>query len=115
MKPAPFKSEFMLLDVKNGRAALAKRLLAGEKVDVWIKATLQNHPSSIGNDDGVSIEFAADVQSVKVAGNGSSNGARVASSCSTWCRVTAAVGRGSCTRRTAPRAGASNASSVKNR
>ena len=68
MKAAPFKSDFMLLDVKNGRAALAKRLLNGDKVDVWIKATLQNHPSGIGNDDGVSIEFAADVQYVKVTG-----------------------------------------------
>jgi hypothetical protein len=68
MKPAPFTSDFMLLDVKNGRAKLAKRLLAGEKVEVWIKATLQNHPSAIGRDDGVSIEFNADVHSVKVGG-----------------------------------------------
>lgn len=66
MKPAPFTSDFMLLDVKGGRAALARRLLAGEKIDVWIRATLQNHPGSIGCDDGVSIEFYADVSSIKV-------------------------------------------------
>lgn len=67
MKTAPFKSDFAILDVKNGRAALSRRLLAGEKVDVWIKATLQNHPGAIGRDDGVSIEFSADVHSVKIS------------------------------------------------
>lgn len=65
MKPAPFTSGFMLLDVKRGRAALAKKIAAGGKVDVWIKATIEG-ASGIGHDDGVSIEFAAEVHSVKV-------------------------------------------------
>ncbi len=67
MKPAPFTSDFMLLDVKKGRAALAKKIAAGGKVEVWIKATIEG-ASGIGRDDGVSIEFAAQVHSVKVGG-----------------------------------------------
>lgn len=66
MKPAPFTSDFMLLDVKNGRSKLAKKIAAGGKVDVWIKATIEG-ASGIGRDDGVSIEFAAQVHSVKVS------------------------------------------------
>jgi hypothetical protein len=65
MKPAPFTSDFMLLDVKNGRAKLAKKIAAGGKVDVWIKATIEG-AGGIGRDDGVSIEFAAQVHSVKI-------------------------------------------------
>jgi hypothetical protein len=67
MKPAPFTSDFMLLDVKNGRAKLAKKIAAGGKVDVWIKATIEG-AGGIGRDDGVSIEFAAQVHSVKIGG-----------------------------------------------
>lgn len=62
---AAFKSTFMLLDVKSGRQALARKIKAAGKVDVWIKATIE-HPSGVGRDDGVSIEFAATVHSVKV-------------------------------------------------
>lgn len=65
MKPAPFTSTFMLLDVKRGRGALAKQIAAGGKVDVWIKATIEG-ASGVGRDDGTSIEFAAQVHGVKV-------------------------------------------------
>jgi len=63
--PAPFKSDFMLLDVKRGRRALARKIAAGGKVDVWIKATIEG-ASGVGRDDGTSIEFAATVRTVKV-------------------------------------------------
>lgn len=63
MKAAPFKSDFALLDVKTGRAALLKRLKqAGKPVRVRIDATVDY---DWGNDDGVSIEFACTVLSVK--------------------------------------------------
>lgn len=65
MKLAPFTSDFMLLDVKRGRSKLAKHIAAGGKVDVWIKATIEG-ASGIGRDDGVSIEFAAQVHCVTV-------------------------------------------------
>ena len=65
MKPAPFTSDFMLLDVKKGRDALYNRVLAGEKVTVWIKATIADI-RGVGRDDGTSIEFSAEVHSVKV-------------------------------------------------
>jgi hypothetical protein len=67
MKPAPFTSDFMLLDVKNGRSKLARKIEAGGKVDVWIKATIEG-AHGVGRDDGVSIEFSAQVHSVKVGG-----------------------------------------------
>lgn len=65
--PAPFKSTFMLLDVKRGRQALARKIRAGGTVDVWIKATIEG-AGGVGRDDGTSIEFAAAVHSVKVRG-----------------------------------------------
>jgi hypothetical protein len=68
--PSPFKSDFMLLDVKHGRHALARTIAAGGKVDVWIKATIEG-PGGVGRDDGTSIEFAATVHSIKI-----SNGVR---------------------------------------
>ena len=65
--PSSFKSDFLLLDVKRGRERLAKRIAAGEKVTVWIKATLDHGVAGIGNDDGVSQEFGATVHSIKVS------------------------------------------------
>jgi hypothetical protein len=62
MKPAPFKSDFAILDVKAGRKALAKRMARGEKVRVLIDMVIDRQH---GNDDGVSIEFNGTVQSVK--------------------------------------------------
>lgn len=62
MKPAPFKSDFAILDVKAGRKALAKRIARGEKVRVLIDMVIEQQH---GCDDGVSIEFSGTVQSVK--------------------------------------------------
>lgn len=59
---APFKSDFALLDVKAGRAKLAKRIAAGERIPVVIRGTLHGQWS---RDDGVSIEFEIEVSSVK--------------------------------------------------
>jgi hypothetical protein len=62
MKKTPFVSGFAILDVKSGRAALAKRIAAGEKVRVRIDIVI-NTPH--GQDDGISIEFRGNVASVK--------------------------------------------------
>lgn len=59
---AMFKSEFALLDVMAGRAKLAKRLETGERIPVVIRGTITNR---WGGDDGISIEFSVDVESVK--------------------------------------------------
>jgi hypothetical protein len=58
----PFKSDFALLDVKTGRAALARRIAKGEEIPVTIRGTIIG---VWGNDDGTSIEFQMDVASVK--------------------------------------------------
>ena len=62
MKDAPFKSTFAILDVKSGRAALAKRIANGEKIQVRVHMVLDNQSS---NDDGTSIEFSGEVLFVK--------------------------------------------------
>lgn len=62
MDSAKFKSDFAILDVKAGRAALAKRIAAGEKVRVRVDIVLNNQ---WGSDDGTSIEFSGEVKSVK--------------------------------------------------
>jgi len=62
MQPAPFKSDFAILDVKTGRKALAKRIAKGGKVRVLIDMLIEGQSSP---DDGVSIEFNGEVQSVK--------------------------------------------------
>lgn len=63
--PSPYKSDFLLLDVKRGRQALAHKIKAGGKVDVWIKATIEG-AGGVGRDDGTSIEFTATVHNVRV-------------------------------------------------
>jgi len=63
MQTAPFKPDFAILDVKAGRAALAKKLAAGKKVRVRIDMVIE---AQHGSDDGVSIEFNGSVQSVKL-------------------------------------------------
>lgn len=65
MKLAPFKSDFALLDVKQGRAALEKRIKKSGPVRVRVDMTVNY---SAGGDDGTSIEFACDVHSVKEFG-----------------------------------------------
>jgi hypothetical protein len=62
MATAPFKSGFLLLDVKAGRAALTKRIDGGNKVRVLIEAVID---TVYGHDDGVSREFNCIVHSVK--------------------------------------------------
>lgn len=62
MQDAPFKSNFAILDVKKGRAALAKKIAAGGKVRVRIDMEIN---AQWGDDDGTSIEFSGDVLSIK--------------------------------------------------
>lgn len=57
-----FKSDFAILDVKAGRAALTKRIEGGSKVRVLIEAVID---TVYGHDDGVSREFNCIVTSVK--------------------------------------------------
>lgn len=59
---ATFKSDFAILDVKQGRAALTRRVEAGNKVRVLIEAVID---TVYGNDDGVSREFNCIVTSIK--------------------------------------------------
>jgi hypothetical protein len=62
MKPAPFKSDFAILDVKAGRAALATRVLrSGRAIRVRVDMLI----NASGSDDGTSTEFSCTVLSVK--------------------------------------------------
>jgi hypothetical protein len=54
-------SDFAILDVMRGRAALAKRVAKGERIPVTIRGYLNNVNS---HDDGVSIEIALEVTDV---------------------------------------------------
>lgn len=65
LKPAPFKSDFLLLDVKAGRAKLANQIAAGKKFRALIEVEINDQ---WGSDDGTSIEFGCDVKSVKLVG-----------------------------------------------
>lgn len=62
MKTAPFKSDFALLDVKNGRNALVKRVTKSGPIRVRVDMTIDYQ---WGGDDGTSIEFAGTVHSVE--------------------------------------------------
>ena len=53
-------SDFALLDVKQGRVALARRINAGERVPVTIRGYID---TVHGSDDGTSIEFSIEVTS----------------------------------------------------
>lgn len=66
MKTAPFKSDFALLDVKSGRAALEKRISKLEKAGKGIRIRVDMMINYVhGGDDGVSQEFSCTVLSVK--------------------------------------------------
>ena len=54
-------STFALIDVKKGRQTLSKVVRKGYRVPFTIKGFIQ--AGQVGKDDGVSIEFAADVTS----------------------------------------------------
>jgi hypothetical protein len=60
------KSDFALLDVKRGRFALRRFLKKNGPQTVTVTMTLLY---DAGNDDGESIEFAADVHKVTVGGD----------------------------------------------
>jgi len=64
MKPPLISSDFAIVDIKKGRNALAKYLRENARLSVVIHATLTE---PYGNDDGVSIEFNADVTKIEVA------------------------------------------------
>lgn len=71
MQKAKFKSDFAILDVKAGRAALAKQFTSrpplGEcPTKLRIPVTITGYIDGIwGGDDGISREFTVVVQSVK--------------------------------------------------
>lgn len=60
--PPMFKSDFALLDVKQGRAALEKRVRAGEKIMIRVDMEIN---SVWSDDDGISREFSCEVKAVK--------------------------------------------------
>ena len=62
MKTAPFKSDFAILDVKHGRAALAKRVVKSGPIRVRVDMTIDYVQ---GSDDGVSQEFSCTILSIK--------------------------------------------------
>lgn len=57
------QSDFALLDVKRGRARLAKEIKSGPRIPVVIHGWIDHQ---WGDDDGTSIEFAVDVTKVEV-------------------------------------------------
>ena len=61
-------SDFALLDIKRGRKALLKHLDEHGPQEVVVTMTLNR---AWGNDDGVSIEFQADVANIKHVGGAS--------------------------------------------
>lgn len=65
MQDAPFHSDFAILDVKSGKAKLAKQINGGARVRVLVEMVLDRQH---GSDDGVSIEFSGEVLSVKLTG-----------------------------------------------
>lgn len=58
MKPTEFKSDFLVLDVKEGRQELAARIKRGEQIGLRIHVELD---TQWGDDDGTSIEFCGKV------------------------------------------------------
>lgn len=62
MQDAPFKSNFAILDVKEGREDLRFKVMNGGKVRVRVEMEINAQWS---DDDGVSIEFSGDVLSIK--------------------------------------------------
>lgn len=68
-----YKSDFVLLDIKSGRASLAK-LFGGNGYpeagkEVRIPVTINGFITHRhGNDDGVSIEYGVEVETLKIAG-----------------------------------------------
>ncbi len=63
MTPPKFESEFALLDVTKHRLSLAKHLRENGPLAVTVNMTLTQ---PFGSNDGTSMEFCANVTSVKV-------------------------------------------------
>lgn len=59
-------SSFLLLDIKQGRKKIAKLVRDGYRIPFKVEGYIDSHPSGIGNDDGVSIEFASIVDNIKL-------------------------------------------------
>lgn len=59
-------SDFALLDIKKGRAALEKIVGASYRIPVVITGYIQNGKGGVGGDDGVSREFSIDVEHVQM-------------------------------------------------
>jgi hypothetical protein len=64
VKPPHIKSSYAIIDIEGGRKALARYLSQNPGLSVVIHATLTE---PYGRDDGVSIEFNADVHSIEVS------------------------------------------------
>lgn len=62
-KPPRIRSTYAIVDVENGRKALAKHLREQGPMPVVIHAVLTE---PYGHDDGVSIEFNATVTKIEV-------------------------------------------------
>lgn len=60
-----FKSGFALLDVTTGRAVMAKRCIEHHRTPVTIRGYITAGSGGVGKDDGVSREFAVDVEKVE--------------------------------------------------
>ena len=65
LKPPRIKSSYAIVDVTSGRLALQRFLKSHAGVPVIIRGVLTD---PFGGDDGVSIEFNMDVQSIQVVG-----------------------------------------------
>ena len=64
MSGAPiFSSEYAMLDVMQGRKALARHLRKHGPVRVVVTMDIREE---FGSDDGTSIEFSADVQAIEI-------------------------------------------------
>lgn len=57
-------SSFALLDIKTGRKKVAQLTKRGYRMPFVITGYTLAGESSVGNDDGVSIEFAAEVMTI---------------------------------------------------
>lgn len=62
-KAAPaIVTDFALVDIKQGRKAVAKLIANDHRIPVTLTGYLMPHAGNIGNDDGTSIEFAMCVE-----------------------------------------------------
>ena len=60
-------SDFGIIEIKRGRKAIEKLVAGGEKIKFTITGYLQPGARSIGNDDGISTPFWADLEKVTLA------------------------------------------------